>query len=113
VIISLLLVLIGAVFEGLPAMLVFAPLLMPAAQALGISGVHFGIVLIIAASVGVMAPPLGVGYYIACGVAGSSPGRTMRSTIPYVAILVVGLLVVALFPEVTLLVPRALNLPVQ
>lgn len=107
---SLALVVLGCLFEGIPAMLVFAPLLVPTAQALGISGLHFGIVLIIAIGLGTMAPPLGVGFYVACGIAGASPARTMRVMLPYLIVLLFGLLVVDLVPAITLVVPEAFHL---
>jgi TRAP-type C4-dicarboxylate transport system permease large subunit len=104
------LVVLGSLLEGLPALLILAPLLLPMVPALGISQLHYGIVLLIAMGIGAFLPPLGVGFYIACAVARAPMGRSTRIMVPYVAVLLLGLLVVAFVPWLTLVFPRALGL---
>ncbi len=72
------LVVLGSLLEGLPALLILAPLLLPMAPALGISQLHYGIVLLIAMGIGAFLPPLGVGFYIACAVARAPMGRSSQ-----------------------------------
>jgi TRAP-type C4-dicarboxylate transport system permease large subunit len=104
------LVVLGSLLEGLPALLILAPLLLPIATQLGISDLHYGIVLLIAMGVGAFLPPLGVGFYIACAIARAPMGRSMRMMVPYVAVLLAGLLLVTFVPWFTLLLPRAFGL---
>ena len=104
------LVVLGSLLEGLPALLILAPLLLPMVPALGISQLHYGIVLLIAMGIGAFLPPLGVGFYIACAVARAPMGRSTQIMMPYVAVLLLGLLVVAFVPWLTLVFPRALGL---
>jgi tripartite ATP-independent transporter DctM subunit len=103
------LVVLGSLLEGLPALLILAPLLLPMAPALGISQLHYGIVLLIAMGIGAFLPPLGVGFYIACAVARAPMDRSARIMVPYVAVLLLGLLLVAFIPWLTLVFPRALG----
>jgi tripartite ATP-independent transporter DctM subunit len=110
---SLAVVVMGSMFEGFPALLIFAPLLLPAAHALGISTLHYGIVLVIAMGVGAFAPPIGVGFYIACAIGGAAPRQAMRRMLPYFVILVLGLLLIDLLPGLTLVVPAAVGMPTQ
>jgi tripartite ATP-independent transporter DctM subunit len=104
------LIVLGSLLEGLPALLILAPLLLPIATQLGISDLHYGIVLLIAMGIGAFLPPLGVGFYIACAIARAPMGRSTRAMVPYVAVLLAGLLLVAFVPWFTLSLPRAFGL---
>jgi tripartite ATP-independent transporter DctM subunit len=104
------LVVLGSLLEGLPALLILAPLLLPIATKLGISDLHYGIVLLIAMGVGAFLPPLGVGFYIACAIARAPMGASTRAMVPYVAVLLIGLLLVTFVPWFTLALPRAVGL---
>jgi tripartite ATP-independent transporter DctM subunit len=104
------LVVLGSLLEGLPALLILAPLLLPIAKQIGISDLHYGIVLLIAMGIGAFLPPLGVGFYIACAIARAPMGPSTWAMMPYVAVLLLGLLVVAFVPWFTLSVPRMLGL---
>jgi tripartite ATP-independent transporter DctM subunit len=91
-------IVLGAVLEGIPALVLFAPLLFPIARLVGIHEVHYAMVVILAMGIGLFAPPIGVGYYAACAISGVSPDEGMRPILPYLAALFVGLLIVAAFP---------------
>ncbi len=100
------LVVMGSVLEGAPALIVFGPLLFPAAQQLGVAPLHFGILLIISMGIGLFAPPLGVGLYTACAVGGVSMESVARPIAKYLAIIAVALLLIAFVPAITLTLPR-------
>jgi tripartite ATP-independent transporter DctM subunit len=104
------LLVMGAVLEGLPAILIFAPLLVPLVPEFGINPLHFGIVLLIAMGIGSFAPPIGIGFYVACAISKTTVELATRPMLPYLAVLVVALLIVALFPDVTLVLPRAAHM---
>ena len=103
------LVVMGSVLEGAPALILFGPLLFPAAQKLGIHPLHFGIVLVIAMGIGLFAPPLGVGLYTACAVGRVSMESVARPILKYLAVLAVALLLIAFVPAITLALPRWLG----
>ncbi|MCS0497276.1 TRAP transporter large permease subunit [Ancylobacter sp. MQZ15Z-1] len=102
-------VILGSLLEGLPALLILAPLLLPLAPDLGIDPLHYGIVLLVAMGIGAFLPPLGVGFYIACAVTRAPVDRASAFMIPYVLILLIGLLLVTFVPWFTLLVPGLLG----
>lgn len=100
------LVLIGMVLEGVPGVLLLAPLLLPAAQSLGIGPIHFGIVLLLSLGLGAFMPPIGIGLYAACAVSKVTVEQVARPMLGYAAILVVGILIVAFVPKFTLFLPQ-------
>jgi tripartite ATP-independent transporter DctM subunit len=91
-------VILGSVLEGIPAIVLFGPLLFPIARQLGIHEVHYAMVVILAMGIGLFAPPFGVGYYAACAVGRVDPSEGIRPIWPYLAALLVGLVIVAIFP---------------
>jgi TRAP-type C4-dicarboxylate transport system permease large subunit len=105
-----LLIVAGSLLEGLPALNVLAPLLVPIAARIGVSPLHFGIVLVIAMGIGAFLPPTGVGFYVCCAISRASIEEGSRAMVPYLAILIVGLLIVAFVPWFTLFLPRLAGL---
>jgi tripartite ATP-independent transporter DctM subunit len=101
-------VVIGALLEGLPALLIFGPILFPISRALGMDPVHYGIVIIAAMGIAFFLPPIGVGLAIACGVARVDIDDVSRNYTPYLVALLVGLALIAAFPDLTLVLPRLL-----
>ncbi|HUN90829.1 MAG TPA: TRAP transporter large permease subunit [Burkholderiaceae bacterium] len=91
-------IVLGSVLEGIPAMVLFAPLLFPIAKAIGVHEVHYAMVIILAMGVGLFAPPFGLGYYAACTIGRVNPDVAMRRIWPYLGALLVGLLLVAFVP---------------
>jgi len=91
-------VVLGSVLEGIPAIVVFGPLMFPGARLVGINEVHYAMVVILAMGIGLFAPPVGVGYYAACTIGRVDPGKVMRDIWPYLGALLVGLVVVASVP---------------
>jgi TRAP-type C4-dicarboxylate transport system permease large subunit len=89
---------LGSVLEGIPAIVLFGPLLFPAARALGIADVHYAMVVVLAMGVGLFAPPLGVGFYAACAIGRVSPDEAMGRVWPYLAAVFAALILVALIP---------------
>jgi tripartite ATP-independent transporter DctM subunit len=101
-------VVVGALLEGLPALLIFGPILFPISRGLGLDPVHYGIVIIASMGIAFFLPPVGVGLSIACGIAGVEMDSVTRTYLPYLLALLAGLAVIAAVPEVTLLLPRLL-----
>ncbi len=91
-------VVLGSILEGIPAIVLFGPLLFPIAKTLGINDVHYAMVVVLAMGVGLFAPPFGVGYYAACAIGRVSPDAAMRRIWPYLGALIAGLVLVAAVP---------------
>ena len=106
----LLLIVVGSILEGLPALLILAPILMPIAVQVGISPLHYGIVLLIAMGIGLFMPPIGVGFYVSCAVCETTIEKSTRAMIPFLVVLFLGLLLVALVPWFTLFLPAIFGL---
>jgi len=99
-------VVIGALLEGLPALLIFGPILFPISRAVGVDPVHYGIVIVAAMGIAFFLPPVGVGLSIAAGVARVDMDDVSRTYVPYLIALVIGLALIAAFPVFTLVLPR-------
>jgi C4-dicarboxylate transporter DctM subunit len=102
----ILFVVIGALLEGLPALLIFGPILFPISRAIGIDPVHYGIVIVAAMGIAFFLPPVGVGLSIAAGIARVDIDEASRSYVPYLIALLIGLALIAAFPVLTLVLPR-------
>jgi len=102
----LLLIVVGVLLEGLPSLNVLAPLLLPIAAKLGLSGIHYALVLIIAMGIGGFMPLAGVGFYVCCAVMRSDVEAASRAMIPYLVVIVLGLLIVAFVPWFALYLPN-------
>jgi tripartite ATP-independent transporter DctM subunit len=93
---------LGSVLEGIPAIVLFGPLLFPIARAVGVHEVHYAMVIILAMGIGLFAPPFGVGYYAACAIGRVDPAQGIRPIWGYMLALLVGLIIVAIFPWISI-----------
>ncbi|WP_432831030.1 TRAP transporter large permease subunit [Dactylosporangium sp. CA-092794] len=100
------LLILGGLLEGLPAIVVFAPLLLPVAVDLGVDPLQYAVVLIIAMGIGSFAPPLGAGLYVAAAIGQTTVEKVMKPAAVYTGVLIVGLAIVAALPQITLVVPH-------
>ncbi|RON43741.1 TRAP transporter large permease [Pseudomonas frederiksbergensis] len=95
-------ILLGSFLEGIPAIVLFGPLLFPIAKTMGINDVHYAMVAIFAMGLGLFAPPFGVGFYAACAIAKVDPSGAMRRVWPYLGALVVALGVLIAVPWISI-----------
>jgi len=107
---AILFILMGAVLEGLPAVVIVLPTFLPVVKQLNIDLVHYCIVVVAATGIGLFLPPIGVGLFIACAIANITVDRAVRPMLPYVVFLCIGLLLVILVPWFTLVLPRLFGL---
>lgn len=91
-------IILGSVLEGIPAVVLFGPLLFPIARQYHVHEVHYAIVVVLAMGIGLFAPPFGVGYYTACAIGKVDPSRPLKAMGPYILALLAGLVIVAAFP---------------
>ncbi|MCJ7810689.1 MAG: TRAP transporter large permease [Dehalococcoidia bacterium] len=107
---ALLFIILGAVIEGPAAVVILLPTFLPLVRQFHIDSIHYGIVITAAVGIGLFLPPIGVGLFIACGIAKISMDRAIGPMLPYVIFLCLGLLIVILLPWFTLILPRLLGL---
>jgi tripartite ATP-independent transporter DctM subunit len=93
---------LGSVLEGIPAIVLFGPLLFPIARSVGVHEVHYAMIIILAMGIGLFAPPFGVGYYAACAIGRVDPAQGVRPIWGYLLALLVGLIIVAVFPWISI-----------
>ena len=103
---NLMLMVIGAVVETLPAMLITVPVLLPTAMSLGIDPVHFGVVVIFNLIVSIMTPPIGIGLYILMALSNVPFGKLVIATIPFHVMLLLALAALIYFPQLSLFLPH-------
>ena len=95
-------VVLGSVLEGIPAIVLLGPLLFPIARQLGIHEVHYAVVVVLSMGLGLFAPPLGVGYYAACAIGKVDPNKGIRPILPYLSALIVGIVMIAFVPWISI-----------
>jgi len=107
---ALITMMFGMVLEGLPAAVVLIPVVFPIAEEMGIDPIHFNIVQTAAVGIGLFLPPMGVGLLMALKFANLTVGQHWRAYMPYVAALLIGLLLIILFPQISLFLPKTAGL---
>jgi len=95
-------VVLGSVLEGIPAIVLFGPLLFPIARMMGVHEVHYAMVVVFAMGLGLFSPPFGVGFYAACAIGKVSPDVAIGRVWPHLAALFVALLVLIGVPWVSI-----------
>jgi tripartite ATP-independent transporter DctM subunit len=94
-------IVLGSVLEGIPAIVLFGPLMFPIARQVGVHEVHYAMVVILAMGIGLFAPPFGVGYYAACAISRIHPDEGIKPIVGYIIALIVGLAIVIAIPWVS------------
>lgn len=99
---------LGAVLEGVPALIMTVPILLPIAVELGIDPVHFGVVLVANMGIGLFLPPIGIGVLIGCSIGKVSIPEITRTLLPYLAVNFATVLLITYWPGLTLVLPNLL-----
>ena len=100
-------VVLGALLEGLPAVIICLPIFLPIATKLGINSLHYSTIVVAAIGVGLFLPPIGIGQYIASSFANLRVDQTARAMMPYLGALFLGILILIAFPWLVLVLPQA------
>ncbi|MFD1173413.1 TRAP transporter large permease [Oceanobacillus picturae] len=96
------LLLVGMFMDTSAAVLIFVPLFLPMVLELGIDPIHFGIIMIVALSIGMITPPFGLNLFVASGISKTSLTVVIKSTAPFILVMIFALLVITLIPELSL-----------
>jgi tripartite ATP-independent transporter DctM subunit len=95
-------IILGSVLEGVPAIVLFGPLLFPIAAQMGVNTVHYAMIAVFAMGFGLFTPPFGVGFYLACAIGRVSPDVAIKSVWPHLAALLVALILITLIPWISI-----------
>jgi tripartite ATP-independent transporter DctM subunit len=95
-------IILGSVLEGIPAIVLFGPLLFPIAKQVGVHEVHYAMVVILAMGIGLFAPPFGVGYYAACAISRIHPDEGIKPMLGYMLALLIGTIIIAAVPSISI-----------
>ncbi len=106
-VINLAFLLIHVFIETAPSILIMVPLVVPAAIAAGVDPLQLGAVIVVNSTIGLMLPPVGVSLYVASNLAGVRVSEAVRPVLPYVLGSLVVLLLVTLWPALSLVIPGA------
>jgi TRAP-type C4-dicarboxylate transport system permease large subunit len=106
---NVLLLVLGCLLEGTTILLIIVPVLLPAAQALGVDPVHFGVVAVVNIMIGLITPPYGLLLFIMVRIAEVPLKDLIRDTLPFLAVMVAALAVITLVPDLVLFLPRLLG----
>mgnify|MGYP000168654439 FL=1 len=101
---------LGMFMSVSPALVILTPILAPAATAIGIDPVHFGVVFVVWMCIGTITPPFGSDLFIACGVAKISAASAFKRIWPFVIIYVAVVVLIMAFPDLVTFLPKLLKL---
>lgn len=104
--INILLLALGCILDATTIILIIVPLFIPACRALGIDLVHFGVVVVVNAMIGLITPPYGVLLFVINATTGISLKDMIREVVPFLVALLLALLIMVVFPETVLWMPR-------
>ena len=107
--INIVLLLLGTCIDALPLQMILVPILLPAALAYGINPIHFGVVVIFNLMIGILTPPMGTALFVVARVGNMQFKTLMKGVLPFLIPLVITLILLNIFPEITLFLPRLLT----
>jgi tripartite ATP-independent transporter DctM subunit len=96
----------GAVLDAIPVMLIFFPVLLPIAVQLGVDPTHFGVIVVLNLMIGLLTPPIGVLLFVQTRIAGVEFGELLRELWPYIVALISVLLLITYVPQLVLWIPN-------
>jgi len=108
--INLTLLIVGTFMDMTPAILIFTPIFLPVVTSLGMDPVHFGIIMVLNLCIGLCTPPVGTILFVGAGVAQISVSKVIKPLLPFLIAMIVVLVLVTLFEDISLLLPRLFGL---
>mgnify|MGYP002641268906 FL=1 len=105
-IINLILLVVGTFMDMTPAVLIFTPIFLPVVATLGISPLHFGIMMILNLCIGLTTPPVGTVLFVGCGIGKTTIGNLAKSLLPFYVVMIAVLMLITYIPWLTEALPR-------
>ncbi|WP_240377539.1 TRAP transporter large permease [Bacillus piscicola] len=108
--VNVFLLLLGAVLDGIAALIILVPVLMPLLATYGVDPVHFGVVICINLTIGLLTPPIGTGLFIVSSIAEVRFERLIKDVLPFLIMGILVLFVITYWEDAVLLIPRLIGL---
>ncbi|TDC57103.1 TRAP transporter large permease [Actinomadura sp. KC345] len=108
--VNLLMILLGAILEGISVLVITVPILLPIAAEFGVDPMHFGVIIIMNLMIGLLTPPIGAVLYVMSPVARMPVHEVFRGTLPFLLPLLVVLMLVTFVPSIVTFLPKLLGL---
>jgi len=105
---NILLLIAGCFLDSASAIIILGPLMMPIAQQIGVDPVHFGVVMLVNLSVGMLTPPVGLNLFVAMGVSKMKLGEVFLASLPTILLMLVALILLSYIPAISMLLPETL-----
>ena len=109
ILVNVVLFIMGQFMEPSSVIMIMTPLLLPIALALGIDPIHFGIVMVVNMELGMLTPPVGLNLFVASSLTGLSLKDVMISVLPWLGVMLVGLLLITYIPDISLWLPNQIK----
>ena len=109
ILVHIVFIMLGMVMDALPAIIVLMPIFLPVAVSLGMEPIHLGILVAANVGIGMITPPVGICLFVACGISKTPIGLVVRPLLPFLIFLIFTLIIITMFPEITLFLPRLLG----
>lgn len=106
-----LMIIVGMLMQSTPAILLFSPILLSVATAVGINEVHFGVFMVIALALGFVTPPVAMNLFVAQTMTGINIMQITKKAWPFIIAMIIAILFVMYIPEITLLPLDWLGIP--
>jgi len=106
---NIVLLILGCFLEGTTILLVFVPVLLPTARALGIDPVHFGVVAVVNIMIGLITPPYGLLLFLMMKIADVTLKDLVREVLPFLMVMIGALAVITFVPDTVLFLPRLMG----
>ena len=107
--INIVLLILGTCIDALPLQMILVPILLPAVLAYGINPIHFGVVVIFNLMIGILTPPMGTALFVVARVGNMKFKTLMKGVVPFLIPLIITLILLNIFPQITLLLPTLLT----
>lgn len=94
----ILFLILGMVMDTGPAIIILAPILLPAMEALGVDPVHFGVILVCCLAIGLATPPFGLNLFVVSNLSGEKPMDIAAKAIPFIISFLIALVLIVYIP---------------
>lgn len=105
---NFILLVMGCFLEGASAIVILSPLIMPIMQAVGVDPIHLGVIFVLNMEIGMVTPPVGMNLMVTKLLTGSSLPEIVRSVVPFMLIMLVGLIIITYVPSISMSLPQLL-----
>ena len=105
-VINLILLIVGTFMDMTPAVLIFTPIFLPVVVQLGITPLHFGLIMVLNLCIGLCTPPVGSVLFVGCGIGKTTITSITRSLLPFFLIMIIVLMLITYIPALTLFLPK-------